>query len=45
VALLFEEAEEGFTDVCAFHRFFHGDNGQRRRLGVETTAKGRIISA
>ncbi|MNF84686.1 hypothetical protein D3C84_670580 [compost metagenome] len=25
--LLFEEAQEGFTDFCAFHRFFHGNCG------------------
>ena len=27
MSLLFEEAEEGFTDFCAFHRFFHGNGG------------------
>ncbi len=30
MSLLFEEAKEGFTDFCAFHRFFHGNGG---RLG------------
>jgi hypothetical protein len=29
VALLFEETKEGFTDICAFHRFFHGNWGHR----------------
>ena len=28
VALLFEEAEEGFTDFCAFHRFLPEDCGR-----------------
>ncbi|HCJ30990.1 MAG TPA: hypothetical protein DHV63_17245, partial [Pseudomonas sp.] len=28
VALLFEEAEEGFTDFCAFHRFLPEDSGR-----------------
>ncbi len=39
VPFLFEEAQEGFTDFCAFHRFVHGICGQ------ESPAKGRIISA
>jgi hypothetical protein len=45
VALLFEEAKEGFTDFCAFHRFFHGNCGQRQVHNVidVATAKGRII--
>jgi len=30
VTLLLEEAKEGFTDFCAFHRFFHGGCGQRQ---------------
>src|SRR5690606_32859140 len=29
VPLLFEEAQEGFTDFCAFHRFIRGKNGEQ----------------
>jgi hypothetical protein len=46
VALLLEEAKEGFTDFCAFHRFFHGDCCQRQVQNVKKRvrlAKGRII--
>uniref|UniRef100_UPI002586A849 hypothetical protein n=1 Tax=uncultured Pseudomonas sp. TaxID=114707 RepID=UPI002586A849 len=42
--LFFEEAKEGFTDFCAFHRIFHGNGGPSGQSVDETTAKGRIIS-
>ncbi|MCY1505640.1 hypothetical protein D9M68_398600 [compost metagenome] len=37
MALLFEEAEEGFTDFCAFHRLFSGKR-RRSRLGETVVA-------
>src|SRR5690606_18484881 len=35
VPLLFEEAQEGFADFCAFHRFVRGKNG----IGPASRAK------
>jgi hypothetical protein len=40
MALLFEEAEEGFTDFCAFHRFFHGNGGPRGQTRRRNDGKG-----
>src|SRR5690606_38649958 len=39
VPFFFEEAQEGFTDFCAFHRGIHGIRRPRQK-----PAKGRIIS-
>jgi hypothetical protein len=41
VALLFEEAKEGFTDFCAFHRFFHGGCGQRPVRNIIRRSDGK----
>ncbi|MNJ33077.1 hypothetical protein D3C77_277560 [compost metagenome] len=39
VSLLFEEAKEGFTDFCAFHRFFHGNGGLKANACVKLTKR------
>jgi hypothetical protein len=40
MALLFEEAKEGFTDFCAFHRFFHGNGGPWGQTRRRNDGKG-----
>ncbi|MNM47424.1 hypothetical protein D3C81_583900 [compost metagenome] len=40
VSLLFEEAKEGFTDFCAFHRFFHGNGGPVGQTRRRNDGKG-----
>ncbi len=40
MALLFEEAKEGFTDFCAFHRFFHGNGGPVGQTRRRNDGKG-----
>ncbi|MNZ30367.1 hypothetical protein D3C78_476360 [compost metagenome] len=39
MSLLFEEAKEGFTDFCAFHRFFHGNGGPEANACVKLTKR------
>lgn len=40
MSLLFEEAKEGFTDFCAFHRFFHGNGGPVGQTRRRNDGKG-----
>jgi hypothetical protein len=45
VPLLFEEAEEGFTDFSAFHRIIHGNRRPRQsrqqRLHENVASEGQ----
>lgn len=45
VSLLFEEAEEGFTDFSAFHRFFHGKLAatNRRQRAALYRPLGKVV--